>query len=80
MVKELVTVACYRDLPNAGLAKAKLEYEGISCFLADEYLIGIQWDYSYAVGGVKVRVLTEDAEQAARILLEDQSAELRKRE
>ena len=71
--QKLVTVASFRDLPNAGLAKSRLEGEGIPCFLANEHLIGISWVYSDAVGGVKVRVPEQYVEQASMLLQEDRS-------
>ena len=52
----LKTVASYRDLPLAELAKAKLESEGIYCFLANKNHIAMNWLYSFALGGVKVQV------------------------
>ncbi len=60
----------------AELAKSKLESEGIHCFLADKNLIGIQWLYSFALGGVKVQVKDEDFEKAINILNEDRTSAL----
>ncbi len=73
---QFTTIASYRDLPLAELAKSKLESEGIYCFLADKNHVGINWLYSFALGGVKVQVRTEDAEAALRHLNEDQSSAL----
>lgn len=70
----------YRDIPLAELARSKLESEGIECFLLDKYLIGINWLYSEALGGVKVHVKTEDAKQAEKILAEDESPLLNHRD
>jgi hypothetical protein len=67
------TIASYRDLPLAELAKAKLESEGIYCHLLNKHHIGINWLYSQALGGVEVQVPTEDAEKANKILLKDES-------
>lgn len=68
------TIASYRDLPLAELAKAKLESEGIYCHLLDQYHIGINWLYSNALGGIKVQVRTEDVAIANQILNEDLSS------
>jgi len=72
----LKTIASFRDLPLAELAKSKLESEGIPCFLANKNLIGINWLYSFALGGVKLQVRKDDAKIAEKILDEDFSSEL----
>jgi len=73
MAGRLVTVAQYRDLPEAGLAKSKLEAAGIPCFLDNEYTIGANWLYSNALGGVKLNVPEKYAEEAKFII--EESAE-----
>lgn len=70
MAGGLVTIAQYRDLPEAGLAKSKLEASGIACFLDNEYTVGANWLYSNALGGVKLNVPDEDAEEAKAIIEE----------
>jgi hypothetical protein len=70
MADRLVTIAQYRDLPEAGLAKSRLEAAGITCFLDNEYTIGINWLYSNALGGVKLNVPEENAEEAKAIIEE----------
>jgi len=70
MTSRLVTVAQYRDLPEAWLAKSKLEAAGITCFLENEYIIGANWLYSDALGGVKLNVSKENAEGAKAIIEE----------
>jgi hypothetical protein len=72
----LKTIASYRDLPLAELAKSKLESEGIYCFLANKNHVGINWLSSFALGGVKVQVQIEDVQTALMILNKDQSSEL----
>jgi Putative prokaryotic signal transducing protein len=73
----LKTIASYRDLPLAELAKAQLESENIYCFLANKNHIGMNWLYSFALGGVKVQVRQEDAEEAIQILNSDNSDDLK---
>lgn len=46
MTGELVKIAQYRDLPEAGLTKSKLEAAGTICFLDNEYTVGANWLYS----------------------------------
>ena len=68
------TVISYFDLPLAELAKAKLESEGIPCFLLNKHHVSMNWMYSNALGGVKVQVHTEHIEKAMEILSTDESA------
>ena len=67
------TVATYRDLPLAELAKSKLESEGIYCFIANKNLVAMNWLYSFSLGGVKLLVTKDDFELAQKILNEDHS-------
>lgn len=66
-----VTVGSYSFPYEAHLARAKLESEGIPAFVADEHTINMQWLYSQALGGVKVQVPEDFAEQARELLEED---------
>ena len=68
--ERLVTVADYYFSPLAYLSKAKLESEGIQCFVFDEYIINANWLYLIAIGGVKLKVSESDAREAIRILQE----------
>lgn len=68
MPNELVTVASFRDIPSAGLAQSILESEGINCFLDNQFTVGVNWLYSTAVGGVKLKVNKGNAEKAIEIL------------
>jgi hypothetical protein len=67
------TIGRYFDLPLAFLAASKLESEGIWCVVADHYLIGVNWQYSLAVGGARLMVREEDEIDAVRALQDDQS-------
>jgi hypothetical protein len=57
-----------RDLPEAELARSFLESAGIKSFLRDHNTIGVNWGLSYALGGIKVCVNSEDADTAAQLL------------
>ena len=70
------TVATFREAYLAYLAKGRLATEGISAIVMDEYIVGINWLYSQAVGGVKLRVPEADYERACRILQEDHAGDL----
>ena len=71
--RKLATVCRFRDMPQALLAKSVLESAGIECLLADANIIRTDWLWSNLVGGVKLRVLEEDLDEALRIL--DQNPE-----
>ncbi|HWF92630.1 MAG TPA: hypothetical protein VN684_10130 [Terriglobales bacterium] len=66
--QELVTIREFRDLPDALLAQGFLQSAGIECSLADDNLVRMDWFYSNAVGGIKLRVKPEDAKEAFEML------------
>jgi putative signal transducing protein len=68
--RNLVLLRRFRDLPEALLAKGKLDSEGIPCFLADENMVRLDWFISNLLGGVKILVDAEDFAEAARLLNE----------
>ncbi|NOX42698.1 MAG: DUF2007 domain-containing protein [Gammaproteobacteria bacterium] len=65
---KFVTVRAYNSPIEAYLAKGRLEVEGIPAYLAHENHVWVDWVYSQALGGVKVQVLAENAENASKIL------------
>jgi hypothetical protein len=67
-MRNLVNLRQFRDLPEALLAKGSLESAGIECFLADENLVRLDWFISNFIGGIKLRVRPEDAENARKLL------------
>ena len=73
----LTTVARFQNPVSAHIARARLEAEGIPAFLADEHLVGVQWLYSDAVGGVKLNVPDPFAEAALEVVARDHSGDLR---
>lgn len=75
MKKKLITVATYTQPIQAHIAKGRLEAEGILCFLGDENIVSVHPFYSNAVGGVKLKVREEEAEQAFAILDQIQTEE-----
>ena len=66
----LVTLAHFRDIPEALLAKGKVESAGIRCVLADGNLVRMDWLLSNAIGGIRLQVHQQDAE-CARAVLEE---------
>ena len=64
----LVTLRAFRDPIDAELVRAQLESHDIRAFVFDENVAGIQWLYSYAIGGVKVKVEETDLAAAREAL------------
>lgn len=70
MDQVLITLARYSDPATAGLARSRLEAAGIPAFLADEATMGLAWHWNPAVGGIRLQIAPEHAEEA-RLLLDD---------
>jgi rubredoxin len=68
MAGEWITIATFSQPVEAHLARTRLESEGITCVVSDEYLVRVNWLLSDAVGGVKLRVPSWDAPRAREIL------------
>ena len=66
--QELVTVAKYRDLSEAIVARSVLESAGLACFLQDENTIRMEWAWSNLLGGLRLQVAEEDVEAATDLL------------
>lgn len=65
---ELVTVASFRDLTEALIAKGQLDAAGIECFLADDNIVRMDWFWSNLMGGVKLNVPASQADAAVALL------------
>lgn len=68
----LVVLKKFSHPVEAHLLKSRLESEGIESFVADENIVGLNWFYSNAVGGVRLQVNEQDLEKAQAILNETQ--------
>ncbi len=68
MTDDIVTIATFSYPMEAEIARGKLESEGIWAFVADDYMVTMNWLYSNAVGGVKLQVRESDTENALQIL------------
>jgi hypothetical protein len=68
--RNLVLLRSFRDLPEALLAKGKLESAGVPCFLADDNMVRMDWFISNLLGGVKILVDPENFSEASRLLNE----------
>ena len=54
--RRLVTVARYRDLSEAIVARTMLESAGIGVYLRDENLVRLDWQISNFIGGLRLQV------------------------
>jgi len=67
---KLVTIARYRDLSEAIVARSVLECSGIPCFLQDENFVRLDWGYSNFIGGMRLQVEDKDEADALELLKE----------
>lgn len=72
----LVCIRTFRDLPQGELARSRLAAQGLVAHLADEFVVGINWLFSQAVGGVSILVAAADAREAVAALTEDRTEDL----
>jgi len=66
--EDLVTVASFRTVPEAELAKELLENEGISSFLGNEMAAGLMPFLTPDLGGITLQVQQKDAPRARDVL------------
>lgn len=71
-----VVVESYSLVYEAQIAKSLLISQGIDAQIENEHTINMDWFYSNALGGVKVLVPEDCAEDAKSILEQDYSAEV----
>ncbi|MEE8199941.1 MAG: transposase [Candidatus Acidoferrales bacterium] len=71
MAEKLVTVARFHEPALAHLCKTRLELTGVEAIVSDEHIIGLNWFYSLALGGVKVKVRESEAARAIELLGEE---------
>jgi len=66
----LVTIKTFTYSHEAVIIRSRLEADGIRCFVQDELTTQIHPFMSSAIGGVKLQVRDEDAEEAIAMLKE----------
>ena len=69
-MNSLVTIEEYDKSYQAQVAVLALEQAGIHCYLQDETIVAMDWFIASAVGGIKLQVSMDDADQARNILAE----------
>lgn len=67
---ERVTIKTFDKAIDAHILKARLEDEGIECFIYDENIVTVNPLYTLAVGGIKLKINESDIEKANSILSE----------
>jgi len=79
--QEMVTVRQFRDLPEALMAKGRLDSAGIECFV-DQNMVRMDWFISNLLGGIKLEVKKDDLEESLALLSEpfQKTSKLRERE
>ena len=63
-----ITVWTFSSANELAVIRARLESEGIECFVKDEFTTLVQPLYSNAIGGVKLQVKTSDVQAAVEVL------------
>ena len=71
-MSEFITVGNFPDSPSAHIAKGLLEAHNIRCFLENDSLVAGSTHLSIAFGGINLKVREEDAENAKKLLTEEQ--------
>jgi hypothetical protein len=70
MTNRLVTVLTFTYSHELAIVRGRLEFEGIECFVKDEFTAQVNPFYSNAIGGIKLQVKESDLENAVEILKE----------
>jgi len=73
MTHNQIQIASFSFPHEAHIAKASLEAANIPASIADEHTINMDWLYSNALGGVRLFVPIEYAEEAKSIIEQDYS-------
>ncbi len=65
---DLVTVTTFPDVPEAELARERLELEGVTAFVLSAQTTGVMPFLTASSGGVRVQVRPADLAKAKEIL------------
>lgn len=76
MSLELVTIATAAEQVEAEFLRNQLEAAGYEVFLADDNIVGTFNLLAPAVGWIKIRVKTEDAEAAMQMVNDLRNSEI----
>jgi len=67
----IITFQTFYDPVLAHIVRARLEANGIDCFVSDDNTLGTQPFYNQALGGFKLNIFEDDLETCKAILAED---------
>jgi DNA-directed RNA polymerase subunit RPC12/RpoP len=67
---ELRTLKVADNAIDIHILRSRLETDGITCFVFDEQIVSVNPLYNITVGGIKLKVRSEQYEKAAEILRE----------
>jgi hypothetical protein len=70
-LEDIVVLETYYNPMLAEIIRAKLEANGIPCFLTDSSLGTMYPVYNQGSGGIKLKVFAKDVEKCREILAED---------
>jgi len=73
MEQEFFTIGAFEYVADVQIIRTKLESEGITVFLRDEYTLNTDPLISSAIGGVKLQVYSHDRDRALAIYNEVRS-------
>ncbi|HHX34695.1 MAG TPA: DUF2007 domain-containing protein [Gammaproteobacteria bacterium] len=71
-----IVIARFSFPYEAQIARASLDAAGIPAFIADEHTVNMNWLYSNALGGVRLLVPRQHAQEAKALLAADFSEQL----
>lgn len=64
----MITIRTFDNAIEDHLLRSRLEHEGIPAYIFDEHIVTLNPLYSNLVGGIKVRVSSQDEERAVTML------------
>ena len=73
---ELITLKTFDNSIDAHILKARLENEGIDCYLFDENIVSLNPLYNITVGGIKLKINEINLSKAQEIILEIENTPL----
>lgn len=76
MSEELTTIATSYDIVEAEFLRNHLEDQGFRVFLADDHIIGVYGLLANAVGGIKIKVPSNESEKAKGFVENLRNAEI----
>jgi hypothetical protein len=71
--KSIITFQTFDNPISANIIKARLEENGVPCFLSDENMVTLQPLYNFALGGIRLNIFEEDLQEANLILNEKEN-------